>query len=758
MIHGDEKNESHSFLGKKTLRSEKESENLIGKEDNNEKEVNNGTSSTNIIKKVEKSQIKFQVSSGESKMDDVSSYESLRSEDKNNDKNNDKKNDKKEKKSKAKPKIKDLNVVFIEATNFISKLEKSNQNDKKNKNFNAFIILKNGFESFNDYEWDMFIYVLIKIYESGLDNYKEFQEDCSFYSYNNFRGLRLSKEFINKFKNPTNNEKLFEEALKFYKERNSRFLEVIKKYKIVFLNNQPNPTNKNLHTENTRETTNVAPTNTTTDINTTKTIIVPNSLNNISPNNNKNSDINNSNNNNKDSLININKDSSNNINKDSSNNNNKDSSNNNNNSTNNTINNNINNPNNLNNANNTSNNAVDNSNKYYGLLTDKYKLELFAGGLINNNILRTEKEREKYDKELKKDKSNNTIKIEVPNFNLNEESMMCEITGIKYINNISEINISGNMLTPLSCFWLGTIFKIHRTIKILDLTRCGITNECLYLFLEGTKFTKYENLNDQQLFLERLNLKDNNQITDTTNDDFEHPLSLLLKRFGLKWLNLTNAKLGNKGAIKFLKTFLELQKEDKIKMENLILICNEIRNEECLGILSEIVSKENKCPLKTLVLSKNFISISPEREKLEVNYFKKLMESIAENETLEELFLINCSLGKNPDDIDILYEMLCKNKKLISLRLFGNEFKEMNVFSKILGIFSEYNNGLKNNSLKSLDLSKNSCNIKITNDFLNMIEQLKLEYLDISQNTMDSKEKEEFRKRTNELSNIKIIY
>jgi hypothetical protein len=102
--------------------------------------------------------------------------------------------------------------------------------------------------------------------------------------------------------------------------------------------------------------------------------------------------------------------------------------------------------------------------------------------------------------------------------------------------------------------------------------------------------------------------------------------------------------------------------------------------------------------------------------------------------------------------------MLCKNKKLVSLRLFGNEFKEMNVFSKILGIFSEYNNGLKNSALKSLDLSKNSCNIKITNDFLNLIEQLKLEYLDISQNTMDSTEKEVFRKRTNELSNIKIIY
>ena len=739
MINDEEYN---SFLGKKTLRIEKEVEN------ENVKETNSSHMSKNL----------FQVNEvvTDNKLDikeEIESFDSLKS-----DKNKEKK---KERKAKTKIKIKDLNSVLTEASNFIIKLS-NNQNDKKNKNFNIFILLKNGFESFNDYEWDIFLYIIIKNFEFNLDNYKEFQEDCSFYSYNNFRGLKLCKEFANKYKNPPNNEKLYEESLKFSKERNSRFLEAIKKYGITLINNQPNPNIKSLHTETTRESTNITPMNSTTDGNTTKTIIVANNLNNGCPNNNKSSDINNLNNNNKDNLNNNNKDNLNNINKNNLNNNNNNINNSTNNNPNNPNNvnniNNINNTNNTNNVNNVNNNPEGNTSKYYGLLTEKFKLELFAGGLINNSIIRTEKEKEKYDKDLKKDRSNNTIKIEVPNFNLSEESMMCEITGIKYIINISEINISGNMLTPLSCFWLGTIFKIHKTIKILDLTRCNINNDCLYMFLEGTKFTKYENLNEQQLFLERLNLKDNNQITEKTNGDFEHPLSLLLKRFGLKWLNLTNARLGNKGTIKFLKTFLELQKEDKIKMENLILICNGFGNEECLGILADIVSKENKCPLKTLVLSKNFISIPPERSNLEVNYFKKLMESISENETLEELFLINCSIGKNSDDIDILYDMLCKNKKLVSLRLFGNEFKEMNVFSKILGIFSEYNNGLKNSALKSLDLSKNSCNIKITNDFLNLIEQLKLEYLDISQNTMDSKEKEEFRKRTNELSNIKIIY
>ena len=91
--------------------------------------------------------------------------------------------------------------------------------------------------------------------------------------------------------------------------------------------------------------------------------------------------------------------------------------------------------------------------------------------------------------------------------------------------------------------------------------------------------------------------------------------------------------------------------------------------------------------------------------------------------------------------------MLCKNKKLVSFRLIGNVFKEMNAFSKILGMFNEYINALQNSALKSLDLSKNSFNIKITYGFLNLIEKLNFEYLYISQNTMDPKEKEEFKEK-----------
>ena len=389
-------------------------------------------------------------------------------------------------------------------------------------------------------------------------------------------------------------------------------------------------------------------------------------------------------------------------------------------------------------------------------LTQDYKIELLTASLVNCSLLRNERELEKFNKDFKKDKQSNQIKVDASNFNISEDSIIGVVTGFKFNNNITDIDISGNMLSPKASFWLGTIFKTNNNIKILNLTKCNIDNDCLYMFIEGTKFSN-ENLNNEMFNLERLILKDNNQITDISNDLFEHPLGLILRRFKLKWLNLTNAKLGNSGVSKFLKVYLSLMKENKIYMENLILISNSFGNEECLNLLGEIIEQKEISTLKNLVLSKNLISTPNINAPQTVNYFQNFMKSVS-NSNLKELFLINCEIGKNPNDIQILIDMLCQNKSLTSIRLFGNNISKFEDFTKVLAIFSEYNNGLKNNTLKNLDLSHNNCNIKISEDFLQLIEKLKLEYLDINQNIMDSNEKEIFRERTNELNDIKIIY
>ena len=85
----------------------------------------------------------------------------------------------------------------------------------------------------------------------------------------------------------------------------------------------------------------------------------------------------------------------------------------------------------------------------------------------------------------------------------------------------------------------------------------------------------------------------------------------------------------------------------------------------------------------------------------------------------------------------------------------------MDWFTKILSLFSDFQGPLINNTLKSLDLSKNACNIKVNEDdskFMKLVEHLKLEYLDVNQNMMEASDKETFKKKTNDLTNIKIIY
>ena len=134
------------------------------------------------------------------------------------------------------------------------------------------------------------------------------------------------------------------------------------------------------------------------------------------------------------------------------------------------------------------------------------------------------------------------------------------------------------------------------------------------------------------------------------------------------------------------------------------------------------------------------------------------MDKVAESKVLKELLLLKCEIGKNKDDVDIICNMLKKNKNLESLRMFDNLINNEEDFLKILNLFTEYKKELDNSTLKSLDLSKNHCNIRVSEDFLNMFDTMNLEHLDINQNKMDENEKEIFRNKTNNLDKIKIIY
>jgi len=613
-------------------------------------------------------------------------------------------------------------------------------------------IFQKGFYNFTKKkEYDFFLYVLIKYISSPLtDDFKDFKEDFTYYIYNNLRVLTLSKEFnetLKKIAYNEDNEKFFKEFLNFTNERWNKFIIAAEKYDIgskeeyknyvkIKKEEKKNKLNKNININNINNKT-----DTENNINTSN----KDNINNIT-NNQNNSQLNNNNilpnqenpnnnlkENNPQSNINKSTESKVSINKEKENN---------------------------------QNNKEPESEKFdinkaidiYSDFPEGNQLELIVGGMIYNSLLRNEKDLPKEAKLNDKDKNSTTptnpVKIEIQNFNLPEMPMVSVISGIKFYTNIIEINLSGNALSPKSCFWLGSTLKTNPNLLTIDISRCNIDNDCLYMFVEGTNFTD-EKLNKEQFNLERLNLKDNTHINGRTKNNLEHPLSLILEKFKLKWINLTNAKISGEGTLKLAEKMDELLDKNKLFLENLVLICNEFKNEECLSKLGQIILKEN-CPLKNIILSKNLIT-TPTMSNPPINHYKNFMENVGKSK-IKELFLISCEIGSNKDDIDILYNMLKTNTSLISIRLFGNKINNMESFTKILGIFSEYNKPLENSTLKSLDLSKNSCDIKVSTEFLNLIEKLKLEYLDINQNNMDKNDKETFRKKTNDLTHIKIIY
>ena len=347
-----------------------------------------------------------------------------------------------------------------------------------------------------------------------------------------------------------------------------------------------------------------------------------------------------------------------------------------------------------------------------------------------------------------------SFKFELPNFNLLDESLMSVISGIKFYDKITEINLSGNLFSLRSSYWLGTIFKVNPNIKNLDIMRCNLNNDCLYLILEGAKYDD-ERKDKEQYDLERLNLKDNPKITDSFDDRSQNPLCQFLTKFKMKNLNLTNTKLGNSGVTKFFKTLIDLTNQNKAYLENLIIINNDFKNEECLDYIGKALELPN-CTLKNLILNKNAIT-TPFQEG-DANHFEKFMKSVGKSKGLKSLYLIECGIGNNRKDIDELCDMLCENKSLESIRLNNNNIHDTEPFKKLLGIFSEHGNNLRNNTVKTFDISNNQCRIKIDEDFLDLIEKLKIEYLDLEQNIMDPEEKLLFKERTDNLSDIRITY
>ena len=392
--------------------------------------------------------------------------------------------------------------------------------------------------------------------------------------------------------------------------------------------------------------------------------------------------------------------------------------------------------------------------------------------------------------------------LDFTEYKFNKLTIQPLLSALKFKENVIELNLSYNDIGNEGCYCLGDLLKINKNLSILTLSFCSIDNNALKFLLRGLKF---KSLLDK-FNLTQLNLSDNN----ITEDGGEYLGQILIHFNKLQWLNISNNKINNKGAIKLFQAYKEILDTDYYKinekessnsqnnlqncfynlnitnnnsssfnlnnlnlnsnnsnnnqkqfnnLETLILIGIGIYSEECLTILGNII-KHPKCGLKTLVLSKNEIGkSSPYDHQDNLRDIKYFLHCLEQNKTITELLLLTCQIGN--DITEEIYQMLKVNRTIEYLVLYNNNINQQMVFLKLLSLFSDIpeNKGIINNCLKVLDLSKNNCTIEINNKFLNIIEELQLSSLDISQNEVSREGSDNFKNLANRIGDkLKIIY
>ena len=398
--------------------------------------------------------------------------------------------------------------------------------------------------------------------------------------------------------------------------------------------------------------------------------------------------------------------------------------------------------------------------------------------------------------------------LDFTEYKFNKLAIQPLLNVLKFKENIIELNLSNNDIGNEGCYCLGNLLKINKNLSVLILSSCKIDNTSLKFLLKGLK---YKSVLDKYN-LTQLNLSDNN----ITEEGGEY-LGIILIHFNkLQWLNIANNKINNKGAKKLFQAYKEILCTDYYKnnnnidninnsnnnnngninyyinlnitnnnsssfnlnnlninsnnsnnnnqklfnsLETLILIGIGIYSEECLTILGDII-KHPKCGLKTLVLSKNNLGISnPLNQSQNLRDIKYFLHCFEQNKTITELLLLTCQIGN--EIAEEIYKMLKVNRTIEYLVLYNNNINQQMTFLKLLSLFSDLqeNNGIINNSLKVLDLSKNNCPIEINNRFLNIIEELQLSSLDISQNELSKEGSDNFKNLANRIGDkLKIIY
>lgn len=316
----------------------------------------------------------------------------------------------------------------------------------------------------------------------------------------------------------------------------------------------------------------------------------------------------------------------------------------------------------------------------YTKFLNTQEIDLTQHYILNDNIMTV----------LSALKCNQSVAKLILNSNkIGEEGMWFLGRVLCYNHRLSDIDVSFNSLndSSIKAFVMGRMDGVNSNSNSNSNSNFNLFN--LNLFHQHSEISencvdlnkKIENFSNFSFPIIKLNLSSNQFLTHECG---RYIAKIVEMSPYLNHLNLSKIALEDRGFEPILKTLINLAEMKKMKLETFIIFNTKLSS-ETLDLFSKLLSLHG-CTLKSLILSDN---------KFEYNSAINLFNSIGQNNTLEELSMLNCEITN--EMAEFIIKMISSNSSLKCLYLYNNKIDSATIFKKILGEFS-----------KNYDIEKNS--------------------------------------------------
>lgn len=258
------------------------------------------------------------------------------------------------------------------------------------------------------------------------------------------------------------------------------------------------------------------------------------------------------------------------------------------------------------------------------------------------------------------------VELDLTHFNICEESFKYIFYGLKFSNNLTDLNLSHNNLASEGSFELGKLLSETRTLQRLDVSYCHLNDFSITSLVVGMKGKINKSL-------VKLNMSHNSKITVKSRYNL---IKFISELEYLEVLNISSIEFDYM-IFDGLNSLL-LSKEISIGRLKKLVAIKVGFTEECLLNFAGLLVNDKKNVyfnrLETLVLSNNSLNIP--------NFFK----TISKNESLKEIIIGNCKLN---DDVTYGIISIILNCKLKSISLYQNSFSKNSILSFMILFIDE---------------------------------------------------------------------